>query len=94
MKKISDDLMKDAIELAEKWQNRANELLTSGEKNFQSQMAALLEHPIDKVTLTRLIRVFVPKTTIGWQTRWFIYWGQTILPIFLLSGKKEWLICF
>lgn len=53
--KTSDTVAKQAIELAVRWQDRANELLTPEEKKFQRQMARLLRHPMDKVVLTRLI---------------------------------------
>ncbi|MFO8082832.1 MAG: bifunctional proline dehydrogenase/L-glutamate gamma-semialdehyde dehydrogenase, partial [Desulfobacterales bacterium] len=39
----------------EKWQERANELLTSEEKAIQDQMIRLLTHPLDKVVLTKMI---------------------------------------
>ena len=44
-----------AVQRAEIWQNRANELLTQEEKAIQEQMRRLLTHPMDKVVLTRLI---------------------------------------
>ncbi len=44
-----------AVSLAESWQNRANELLTSEEKRIQDQMKRLLTNPHDKVLLTRMI---------------------------------------
>jgi RHH-type proline utilization regulon transcriptional repressor/proline dehydrogenase/delta 1-pyrroline-5-carboxylate dehydrogenase len=50
-----DPLAEKAVETAEKWQNRANELLTSDEKGIQEQMLRLLTHPMDKVVLTKLI---------------------------------------
>ena len=43
------------IARAEKWQNRANELLTHEEKGIQEQMHRLLTHPTDKVVLTKMI---------------------------------------
>ena len=51
----TDKIAKDAIVLAERWQTRANELLTSEEKAIQKQMKRLLTHSIDKVILTKLI---------------------------------------
>lgn len=48
-------LFKKAVELAENWQNRANELLTKEEKNIQEQMKRLLTHPHDKVLLSKMI---------------------------------------
>ncbi|MGD2270123.1 MAG: bifunctional proline dehydrogenase/L-glutamate gamma-semialdehyde dehydrogenase, partial [Desulfobacterales bacterium] len=51
----TDKLANDAIVLAERWQTRANELLTSEEKGIQDQMKRLLTNPMDKFILTRLI---------------------------------------
>jgi RHH-type proline utilization regulon transcriptional repressor/proline dehydrogenase/delta 1-pyrroline-5-carboxylate dehydrogenase len=48
-------IVEEAISLAEAWQNRANELLTSEERGIQEQMSRLLAHRIDKVILTKLI---------------------------------------
>ena len=50
-----NDLIQQAVATAEKWQNRANELLTAEEKGIQEQMLRLLTHPMDKVVLTKLI---------------------------------------
>ena len=44
-----------AVELAAKWQDRANSLLTTEEKAIQEQMLYLLTNPLDKVVLTRMI---------------------------------------
>jgi len=44
-----------ATALAEKWQNRANELLTHEEMGIQEQMRRLLTHPLDKVVLAKMI---------------------------------------
>ena len=54
-KDILDKIIRDSVSLAEKWQNRANELLTPSEKKFQKRLMRLLNHPTDKVTLTRMI---------------------------------------
>jgi RHH-type proline utilization regulon transcriptional repressor/proline dehydrogenase/delta 1-pyrroline-5-carboxylate dehydrogenase len=48
-------IYKLAVTTAEKWQNRANQLLTSEEKAIQEQMLRLLTRPMDKVVLTKLI---------------------------------------
>jgi len=48
-------IAKRAIVLAERWQNRANELLTHEEKGIQEQMRRLLTHPMDKIVLTQMI---------------------------------------
>ena len=50
-----DLLAKEALSQAETWQKRANELLTSEEKIIQRQLAHLLEHPVDKVIMTKMI---------------------------------------
>ena len=52
---LAQSLQKDAIELAEAWQNRADELLKKDEKAYQKQIKHLLTHPEDKITLTKLI---------------------------------------
>lgn len=49
------EIMNGAVELAQRWQNRANELLTGEEKHIQEQMKRLLTNPHDKVLLARLI---------------------------------------
>ena len=48
-------LLTQSIELAEKWQNRANELRTRKEKALQEQLSRLLNRPQDKLILTKLI---------------------------------------
>ncbi len=52
---IQDGILEEAVSLAEAWQQRANALLTSEERHIQDQMKRLLDHPRDKVILTRLI---------------------------------------
>ncbi len=52
---IQDPIIHEAVSLSESWQKRANELLTSEERHIQDQMKRLLDHPSDKVVLTRLI---------------------------------------
>ena len=44
-----------AVDLAAKWQDRANQLLTREEKAIQEQMLKLLTHPVDKVVLAKMI---------------------------------------
>ena len=60
-----NELYTQAIELAEQWQNRANELLTKDEKKLQQQLKRLLTHPRDKVLFSKLIdqsfRSHIPK---------------------------------
>ncbi|MCE5245119.1 MAG: bifunctional proline dehydrogenase/L-glutamate gamma-semialdehyde dehydrogenase, partial [Desulfobacteraceae bacterium] len=48
-------IVREAVSLAEAWQNRANRLITPGEKAVQKKMMRLLTHPTDKVVMTRLI---------------------------------------
>ncbi|MFW6081358.1 MAG: proline dehydrogenase family protein [Desulfosalsimonas sp.] len=50
-----DRIEQDAVSLAARWQDRANDLLTAEEKTIQEQMKRLLMHPMDRVVLTRLI---------------------------------------
>ena len=50
-----ETLQREAILLAEAWQNRADELLKHDEKTYQKQIRHLLTHPEDKITLTQLI---------------------------------------
>ena len=54
-KELEKTIIREAAELAESWQNRANELMTAEEKAYQKQIQHLLTHPQDKVTLTRMI---------------------------------------
>jgi len=53
--KDSEGILEESVSLAELWQTRAEELLTSEERTIQDQMKRLLNHPKDKVILTRLI---------------------------------------
>ena len=47
--------IREALSLAAAWQNRANELLTSEEKDIQDQMLRLLTNPVDKVVMVKMI---------------------------------------
>jgi RHH-type transcriptional regulator, proline utilization regulon repressor / proline dehydrogenase / delta 1-pyrroline-5-carboxylate dehydrogenase len=49
------EIIREAIVLAKKWQERANALLTAEERGIQEQMMRLLTHPLDKVILTKMI---------------------------------------
>jgi RHH-type proline utilization regulon transcriptional repressor/proline dehydrogenase/delta 1-pyrroline-5-carboxylate dehydrogenase len=51
----TDTLAAEAIRLATKWQNRANELQTPLEKARHNKLAGLFANPKDKVILTALI---------------------------------------
>jgi RHH-type proline utilization regulon transcriptional repressor/proline dehydrogenase/delta 1-pyrroline-5-carboxylate dehydrogenase len=50
-----DPIVAEAVSLAEKWQKKANELMTLHEKQHQQQMMRLIRHPLDRVILTRMI---------------------------------------
>jgi RHH-type transcriptional regulator, proline utilization regulon repressor / proline dehydrogenase / delta 1-pyrroline-5-carboxylate dehydrogenase len=50
-----DQTTQDVFNLAETWQNRANELLTREEKTLQKQMDLFLNNPRDKVLMAALI---------------------------------------
>ena len=50
-----DQTTQDALNLAETWQNRANELLTREEKALQKQMDLFLNNSRDKVLMAALI---------------------------------------
>jgi RHH-type transcriptional regulator, proline utilization regulon repressor / proline dehydrogenase / delta 1-pyrroline-5-carboxylate dehydrogenase len=52
---ITDTLSQEAIDLAEVWQKRANELLSPQERAIQETMTRLLASPLDKVTLTKMM---------------------------------------
>lgn len=51
----NDLLLNDAVFLAQKWQDKANEIITSAEKKHQDQMARLLDYPFDKVITTMML---------------------------------------
>ena len=53
--KDTDSFVEDAVRLATKWQNRANELQTPQEKARHNKLADLFTNPKDKVILTALI---------------------------------------
>ncbi len=50
-----NQIAREAVSVAEAWQNRADELLTPEEKAIQSQMKRLLTHPADKAVMTKMI---------------------------------------
>jgi len=59
-----DPTVNGALSLARAWQDRANELLTSEERGIQEQMERLMNHPIDKAVLTKMIdQSFRPRDT-------------------------------
>jgi RHH-type transcriptional regulator, proline utilization regulon repressor / proline dehydrogenase / delta 1-pyrroline-5-carboxylate dehydrogenase len=52
---ITDTLSREAIALAESWQKRANALLSPEERAIQEIMMRLLNSPLDKVILTKMM---------------------------------------
>ncbi len=95
-----EDILNAALSLAEAWQNRANELLTSQEKTIQKKMMRLLTHPMDKVILTRLIDQSFRSSNnrrvagqINWLLRqygipeFFTVQEKALARIFLAVGK-------
>ena len=48
-------ITEEAIELARKWQNRANELQTRRQRAHQRKFARLFDSSTDKIILTKLI---------------------------------------
>lgn len=50
-----EQLAIEATKLAKQWQDRANQLLTNDDRKFQTQISRLLQHPSDKVVLTKLM---------------------------------------
>jgi hypothetical protein len=59
----NNNIVKDAIDLAGIWQNRANALMTRRERSRYNQMARLQSDPKNKILLTQLIiKVFGPAT--------------------------------
>ena len=53
--KNTDPVVKEAVSLAEVWQNRANALLTRREKSRFEQLKRLLSNPRDKILLVKLV---------------------------------------
>ncbi|MCP4297658.1 MAG: aldehyde dehydrogenase family protein [Proteobacteria bacterium] len=48
-------LIEQTIELAEQWQNRANQLINNEEKQIQQKMQKMLSRPLDKITLVEML---------------------------------------
>nr|MBL0700125.1 hypothetical protein [Desulfobacterales bacterium] len=49
------NIIAESTELAAKWQQRADQLLSSEEKTYQKRFQRLLKHSMDKVVLTKII---------------------------------------
>jgi RHH-type proline utilization regulon transcriptional repressor/proline dehydrogenase/delta 1-pyrroline-5-carboxylate dehydrogenase len=50
-----ENIIAESTELAAKWQQRADQILSSKEKTYQKRFQRLLKHSIDKVVLTKII---------------------------------------
>jgi RHH-type proline utilization regulon transcriptional repressor/proline dehydrogenase/delta 1-pyrroline-5-carboxylate dehydrogenase len=53
--KNEQEMIQSAIKLAEKWQNRATQLVSDFDKEFYVKMNKMLEHPEDKALLIELM---------------------------------------
>ena len=53
--KNEKEIIDSAITLAEKWQNRATQLVSKWDKEFYVKMNKMLEHPKDKALLIELM---------------------------------------
>ncbi|QKF82635.1 proline dehydrogenase family protein [Halarcobacter ebronensis] len=53
--KNEETIIQSAIQLAEKWQNRATELVSDFDREFYVKMNKMLEHPKDKALLIELM---------------------------------------
>jgi RHH-type proline utilization regulon transcriptional repressor/proline dehydrogenase/delta 1-pyrroline-5-carboxylate dehydrogenase len=51
----SEKIIEEAVDLAKTWQDRANELLSPKEYIFQKRYMRLLNHPLDKVILSKMM---------------------------------------
>ena len=85
----TDTIIKEAIDLAEAWQNRANDLIHPQEKKRYKQLARLLANPKDKILLTKLIdqsfRSANPRRVAD-QIRYLL--GEYGIPQFFSSFEK------
>ncbi|MDZ7724121.1 MAG: hypothetical protein U5R06_15265 [candidate division KSB1 bacterium] len=50
-----ENILQDAISLAEAWQKRADAVMTRKENKIQEQMQKMLTHPTDKIVMTKMI---------------------------------------
>ncbi len=86
----TDTIIKEAIDLAEAWQNRANDLMHPQEKKRYKQLARLLANPKDKILLTKLIdqsfRSANPRRVAD-QIRYLL--GEYGIPHFFSSPLKS-----
>ena len=57
------ELINSSIKLAEKWQNRATELVSDFDREFYVKMNKMLEHPKDKALLIELIQLISLKVS-------------------------------
>ena len=49
------EIINSAVKLAEKWQNRATQLVSDFDKEFYIKMNKMLDHPKDKALLIELM---------------------------------------
>ena len=93
--KDSEKIARDAVELATKWQNRANTLQTRQEKTRHAKLARLFTNPQDKVILTQLIDQSFRSTDyrrVADQIHYLLSrWG---IPTFFSSLEKFLMIIF
>jgi RHH-type proline utilization regulon transcriptional repressor/proline dehydrogenase/delta 1-pyrroline-5-carboxylate dehydrogenase len=98
--KDTGKLVEEAIRLATKWQNRANELQTSHEEARNKKFARLFTNPRDKVVLTALIdqsfrsgsnrrvaeQIYYLLTTFGIPT-FFSFFEKFLMLTFIHGGR-------
>lgn len=53
--KNEQELISSSIKLAEKWQNRATQLVSDFDREFYVKMNKMLDHPKDKALLIELM---------------------------------------
>ncbi len=97
----SESLAREAVRLAEQWQDNANARLTRREKKHQKQMMRLIRNPLDKVILTRMIdqsfrsgdnarvadQVRYVLTTYG-VPKFFSLSEKALMRLFLAAGHR------
>ncbi len=96
----NEQLVNEAVSLAEQWQRRANELLKPEEKKQQRQMMRLIRNPLDKVILTKMIdqsfrsenfRRIADQVNFVLRNygvpKFFSFSEQTLMQIFLSVGR-------
>jgi acyl-CoA reductase-like NAD-dependent aldehyde dehydrogenase len=86
-------IVTDALALARAWQDRANDLLTDEEKAIQAQMQRLMDHPMDKVVLTRMIdnnpHLWTPGIKYGVSPGGFTHMTEFFGPLLAVMKAKD-----